>query len=350
MREINLNTYEEFFLDFMEGNLSTSELTALEKFLELHAELKEEFEEISCLQLESETVSISKTSIKEIPFRNDFDHFCIAKLEGDLGSKEEESFDKFLSSREISLAQFKQYEKTKLKADLILIYPEKEKLKKRRILPYWLFTTARIAASILLLISIFTISDNNDFSGKENPLVRSSKKNIEVVDEIKLNEHTEIKVAANIEPKNTLVKKVSVNPVVKDQIVKHVTKLEYSKNNIADEEQFVKVSLPEFSAQSKLKLIANVTPVADLNIKFQQAEKVSTETSNSGLSNLGMTWTSSVPKKKNSLLYALAKKGVDKLGVIAGKNIQLEKKYDSKTEKTRLNFNSPGLGFSKTVK
>jgi len=28
----------------------------------------------------------------------------------------------------------------------------------------------------------------------------------------------------------------------------------------------------------------------------------------------------------------------------------LEKKYDSKTEKTRLNFNSAGLGFSTTVK
>lgn len=350
MREINVNNYEEFFLDFTEGNLSASELTALEEFLELHAELKEEFEDISSLHLQADTVFTNKSQIKEIPFRTDFDHFCIAKLEGDLGPKEEGSFDKFLSNSELSLAQFKQYEKTKLKADLTLIYPEKEKLKKRRILPYWLFTTAGIAASVLLLISIFNISDNNDFSASKNSIVSRSKKSVEVMNKNELKEQTIIKVAANIEPKNIPVKKVRVVPIVKNQTVSNegFSDVKYSKNNITDKEEFVKVSLPEFSTQPKFKLIANQH--YDLNIKSPEPKKVNNKPSNSGLSHLGMTWTSSVPKKKKSLLYALAKKGVDKLGVIAGKNLQLEKKYDSKTEKTRLNFNSPGIGFSKTVK
>ena len=44
MEKIDLNNYEAYFLDFMEGSLSAEEKHDLFTFLEKHHELKNEFE------------------------------------------------------------------------------------------------------------------------------------------------------------------------------------------------------------------------------------------------------------------------------------------------------------------
>jgi hypothetical protein len=84
-----------------------------------------------------------------------------------------------------------------------------------------------------------------------------------------------------------------------------------------------------------MEILANEEiAVNQIETPSQEEEIKNVQVNNSGLTNLGMSWKSSVKEKKNnSLLYAVAKMGVDKLGAIAGKKVQLEKQYDSETEK-----------------
>ena len=72
-----------------------------------------------------------------------------------------------------------------------------------------------------------------------------------------------------------------------------------------------------------------------------------------GLAMLGLSWKASKGDdevKDKSALLKIASFGVNKIGELAGKKINLEKKYDPQTDKTRIAFNTLGIGFSKTVK
>ena len=342
MRKITRNNYEEFFLDYLEGSLSALEEIALENFLALHPDLKAELEEMKLVILEEESAELEKESIKEIPFRSNFSDFCIAKLEGDLTSSEEKAFDQFLESNLEHLSEFGQYELTKLKPDYSVIIPDKNKFKKKekKLIPLWIVSGIGIAASVLILFSIW----NNlfDISGVDIAPEQQISQTIQ--------ENTE---SAIIEERTEPVKKVEQAPVAIENsmaVTQHIKETISETSNIRPEEKEIeteKVSIPGFSASTQVKALENVE-LANNEIKTSQENTLK----NSGLAQLGMSWKSSVPKKKdqNSILYAVAKYGVNKLGQIAGKKIQLEKEYDSDTEKTRLNFNTAGLGFSTTVK
>ena len=68
---------------------------------------------------------------------------------------------------------------------------------------------------------------------------------------------------------------------------------------------------------------------------------------------LGLSWKASKEDdrvKDKSALLKIASYGVNQIGKLAGKKINLEKKYDPKTDKTRVAFNTLGIGFSTPVK
>jgi hypothetical protein len=344
MRKITLDNYEEFFLDYMEGNLSAQEQIVLDDFLVQNPELKEELEEMELFSLAEEDVQMGKESLKEIPFKSNFDDFCVAKIEGDLSLEEEFMFDEFVNANPNRIEDVKLYKKTKLNPDHSIIYPDKESLqkKKRKLLPLWI-SGVGIAASILILFSIWNdISVERSENGfNENNLAKLTE---QTATEIKIE-----KPEAKEENKALLVEKEEENVTIKETISKPVEKPISSK--ILKEKIEIRevVSLPEIGVEDKTELIANADiPEVKLNLKVNAATHIKVHSS--GMKHLGTSWKSSTPKKSESLLYAVAKFGVNKLGEIAGKKIQLEKKYDSETEKTRLNFNSKGLGFSTTLK
>ncbi|MDQ2179359.1 hypothetical protein [Marinifilum sp. D714] len=351
MRRIDRHNYEEFFLDYLEGNLNDSEKKNLESFLALNPDLKEELEEMCLIELEEENITFDKSSLKQIPFETDFEDFCVAKLEGDLEREEEISFTKYLNDNLIGKAQYQLYEKTKLKADIDIIYPDREELKRkeRKIIPYWMISGVGIAASILLLFSVWntSISDKNaeQVSTKKVAYNDSVKKKV-VITPTKDSNRLEKLVGINSESKTTKQESVEID----NQEVEKVIAKSQSIENKQVTDQIV--SLPNVIKTAEFKVLANVE-VKEQKIEVSNQEKEINEVPvNSGLDNLGMSWKSSVKakRKSNSLLYAVAKMGVDKIGEIAGKKVQLEKQYDSETEKTRLRFNTKGLGFSTSIK
>ena len=345
MGKINRHNYEEFFLDYLDGTLSSDQMNELEAFLIQNPDLKKELEEMDCPVLAQESIFVERESLKEIPFKNSFDDFCIARLEGDLSVDNEIAFDLFLEKNESLKKESELYQKTILSPNEEVVYEKKDGLKKsdRKIAFWWYFSRVGVAASVLLLFSLWnifyqyeevnpevqSISQARPEATKIAPIV---EKKVQTENELEVEHESKIPVAIKIPKKESAeISKVKAEPKIEIE-------------NIVE-----KVTVPNLSTNRKVAVLANQTPD---EAKLKELKNVSTQIvdQNSGLAELGMSWKSSEPKKKNSVLYAIAKYGVDKIGEIAGKNVKLEKTYDSVTEKTRLNFKSEGIGFSKTIK
>lgn len=346
MSEITRHNYEEFFLDYLDGTLNPVQMKELEVFLIQNPDLKRELEEMECPVLAQENVSLEFDSLKDIPFKNSFDDFCIARLEGDLSVDNEIAFDLFLEKNESFKKESKIYNKTILIPDEQVVYEKKEELKKkdRKIIFWWYFSRVGVAASVLLLFSLWSIFYQYEDVNPDVQSISQVQPEARKIDKLVIEKELPF---VKQEKESSEVKNINeIKKQVKELMELSIPKTEPEKNieTIVD-----KVTLPIVNGNTSLAALSN-TSNAEFKLKEVKAVTKLATDQNSGLTELGMSWKSSASKKKNSVLYAIAKYGVDKIGEVAGKNVRLEKTYDSTTEKTRLNFKSEGIGFSKTIK
>lgn len=162
---IDIHNYEAYFLDYVEGILTTDEISALMSFLDHHPELKKELDEFENTSIPSISLSyFDKTSLKkdysdidEINEEN-FDEFCIARNEGDLPKESIEKLEDYLVQNPKYNKDYNTYSQLFLKADLNLKFKKRFQLKritliqKRRRIVYRL--TSAVAAIVLLLILV----------------------------------------------------------------------------------------------------------------------------------------------------------------------------------------------------
>ncbi|MCB0738727.1 MAG: hypothetical protein KDC92_14530, partial [Bacteroidetes bacterium] len=134
---LTLHNYEAWFLDYLEGNLSESQLAKFYAFLEQHPELKEELDiDLEEVTLQAESVEfIPKTDLhKELELgtitHKNIDFFLIAELEGELTQKQEKELTTFLAANKQYQKDQALYAKTKLSANETIVYPFKRELKK----------------------------------------------------------------------------------------------------------------------------------------------------------------------------------------------------------------------------
>jgi len=170
---INLNNYEAFFIDYLDGNLTTEEFRKLEVFLDLYPDLKAQIQDLEMTKLEPEKFTyplkdkLRKSNTDLIPKRfNGYEDFMISKVEGDLTDEEENLFNLFLESNPVKEKDYLLFLHTILKPDPIG-FVEKSSLK--RPLPiisryrktYWY---AASVAAMLLVLMIFVFNDRENES------------------------------------------------------------------------------------------------------------------------------------------------------------------------------------------
>jgi len=168
--EINRDNYEEFFLDFAEGNLSAEQEETLNNFLKFNPDLEDELKTFDLMRVTPREIKMPfKESLKkEIPSDTDtissqnFDMYSIAYLENDLTEYQQSLFDEFLKSDEEYQESFRLMKSTYLQAEFVP-FPHKSRLKKRSLavinLRILLPFAAAAALALLLLVrtDIFTI-------------------------------------------------------------------------------------------------------------------------------------------------------------------------------------------------
>jgi len=162
---INADNYDEYLIREMENDLSEAEQKQLNHFIELNPTLAKERQGYQLLGLEaddlvrySDTEELKRVVLPTANIHADnYEDYLIKEVDGQLLAKEQDEWQKFVALNPMVLKEQRLAGLATLEADLFIVYPHKEKLKKAVVIPFfanpWASRLA-IAAGLALLFSI----------------------------------------------------------------------------------------------------------------------------------------------------------------------------------------------------
>ena len=151
---INKNNYEEYFIDYYDGNLSAEKVAELFLFLESNSDLKDEFESFSNISLESTKLEfpfkdkLKKDEVNEI----NFSQYMIGAMEGDLNASEIRMLDEYLKANPSHEKEYRLFRATKL-IPSVEVYPDKRELKKTVPMVFNFSNAMKYAVAAILLLA-----------------------------------------------------------------------------------------------------------------------------------------------------------------------------------------------------
>lgn len=154
---ITRDNYESWFLDFGEGNLDKDGMEKVRLFLIQHPDLANELENpFPTLDANHYLSYPNKGQLKKTNFDEPeyFENSAIAYPEGDMDPTEQAEFERWVSNRPEKQKVIRQLAASRLKPDLAISFPDRERLKQKTIVfPVW----NRVAAvAAILLLALFT--------------------------------------------------------------------------------------------------------------------------------------------------------------------------------------------------
>jgi hypothetical protein len=190
--KITRENYEAYYLDALDGTLSTEEHALLQKFLEDDPELAIDMEGFPQLKPidKRELPSNFIYSLKQVDLANEqiadenAEQFCIAASEGILTTQKYTELQKFVQKNESWAKVFQTCAQTKLQPRNTEVYPNSAELKRRerKLLP--LFFTAAAAASFVIAFLVYQFNGNvtrnssgQTFANHQQDSTKLTKKN-----------------------------------------------------------------------------------------------------------------------------------------------------------------------------
>ncbi|MCD4833585.1 MAG: hypothetical protein K8R31_07300 [Bacteroidales bacterium] len=360
MIDINRNNYEEYFLDFQDGELSPSDENLLMLFLNENPDLKSEIElfEANKIPVDStffeNKMELKKPGILSGVTINNFDELCIARMEGDLKRRETIEFDKFIAGNKKKKKEYYLYKLTKIQPDNFAVFQNKESLKKNEKKIFVLrksYQWISIAASIIILLAIYLFipkeKDNNKLPvaeldksiNVENlPVTDNEVKNVNILSDLNNNKRN-----INIEEKSFASEKI----------------LKEKRNDDIEEDEVIPREINQlaylYPAEMKFdfykcKVDKNIIYV-DID-KSQEKEDVDKKYI-SFKSYLAGTFNKRILKKedKNKIeFFDIAQASVEGINKLTGSKMSLERLYDKKGNPNKTEFNSRLIAFSAPIK
>lgn len=117
--KININNYESFLIDLLEGNLSQETEKEVRAFLLAHPEVQEELDLLADGEMDLPNITFDqKNKLKKIPFQQTssdsgfFQEACVAKIEGTLTPQEEALFNEAVAEDKLKAKELHLFEKT----------------------------------------------------------------------------------------------------------------------------------------------------------------------------------------------------------------------------------------------
>ena len=156
--------YEIWFTDWLDGKLSHEQAEIFIAFLKQNPDLSDELNDLKLVRLEPPEITFSgKDNLRRSPENHSdeqFDNLCIACLENDLTTREQEELDHIVSLDENKRKNYELIKKLKLKPAAV-VFRGKGSVKKltagRRIFRYSLAGLSMAAALALLVTFYFYI-------------------------------------------------------------------------------------------------------------------------------------------------------------------------------------------------
>ncbi len=163
----------EFVMARMDGELNGASQTALDRFLEDHPQHRREAMLFEATQMQPnpkvtfENKEVLRQPLLLLPFTPDqeiADEVIIAYLDDDLTPQQNEAFRNCLTNRPDIALRLKHFQTSRLTPDLTVKFPEKENLRRGRIIPLisrkQIIRVVSIAASLAVIAGIFLINRN----------------------------------------------------------------------------------------------------------------------------------------------------------------------------------------------
>ncbi len=146
---------EMLLFDLAEGNLGPEDRRRAETLLE-NPEARKALEGWKQARLRPDAAAAEKDALYRFgedraPSPENFEYLLIARNEGLLDPEQERELRNYIGTRPERLREERHYAAAKLKPSAGVFFPDKEKLKRKKALPY-LFWVYRAAAAVLLLI------------------------------------------------------------------------------------------------------------------------------------------------------------------------------------------------------
>lgn len=163
---INIDNYELFFVDYLEGNLSLADETMLLAFLEENPFINEEFKVFLNSKLEPQSFEFNnKENLKKPAFSknditNEFDYLCIASIENDITSNEQINLNSLVESVNENRNTLSFFLRTKLNPNTEIVYAHKSNLKRHTVFGIshrMVKFVSGVAAGLLLLFGSYSV-------------------------------------------------------------------------------------------------------------------------------------------------------------------------------------------------
>ncbi|MGE0090612.1 MAG: hypothetical protein AB7S50_14160 [Bacteroidales bacterium] len=351
---IKRDNYEHFFLDYLDGALSKSEINQLMSFVNNNPDLKNELDELGFKKLVpdgykfNKKATLKKELIIEDSQKSNFNELCIANIEGDLNQFQIAEFNKLIEVNAQLKKQATLFEKTIFIPDLTICYNKKSTLRKSTIVAkqkigYQYFS---IAASVILLIalSFFTpksIHENKNYSNLKSSI--NKEKEVLALKENSIISSTK-SVNASI-PFINQAKSLSEKRKINNNIIEDYKNLE---NRESVQPLFVRPIIIETK-----KFNNDLLTFSKIQLNQQPSQLNNTREYQSIKDVLAHVFIKNVFKKDDNLskinTYDFANIAITGMNRLTGTKMSLIKKYDSSGNVAELEFNSRLIAFSTTV-
>ncbi|GAB4296832.1 MAG: hypothetical protein Kow0068_21190 [Marinilabiliales bacterium] len=374
--KIDLTNYEEFLLDYLDGNLDKNQEYMLLAFLANHPEIEEEFLELKenyvTLNTEANLFYQNKDNLKKdkkdlIINDENLDELLIAKLENVLSPNEENQLNKYLEINPSASDTYSLYQKTILHPDKSIVYKNKQSLKRFATSKYqqyaFKYYISGIAAAIILLIlttsvlnrsqdgflktntHIFDIALNKsiNFNKNENisefSIVRVETPNIIAKSNKLYNNQTTTSEEHDIYNNVTFLK----------DVISGMKELPYYNEDVNSTEK--NVFTTAYNAQNNQKSSNEIDKDKIVNpddLVFISGELHNNEYINAFLEQIDYNEQTAVDDNNQGLTFwDIADFGIKSYNKLTGKNISIKKEFDNKGKIKTLAINNNKFIYSK---
>lgn len=344
---ITRSNYEIWFIDFADGKLSAAQTRELYAFLEVNADLKEEFEIFNAIEIPldiPETKFGQKDSLKKSVTTSVTTEQLIALLENDLTGKERKFVEEKINENPAIAAEYEWFAKTKLSADTSISFAGKNKLKRGGVLITMNQSAKRfisVAASIAILIAAYFILQSvktNEKSTAEIPVAPVKKMQKENGNEnsvvVQESSNPDKEPVQKVEEGNTFtdnqLKEPKKNKEIKKSSVPLQNKVSFDNSALAENKEMENKEPAKVAPTNYSNVLTN-TSVSPSTVKVNDQQSLAAVFSDDELKELREN--SKDATATNNTLSSLAKKGIEKIGEAADISIKTSESFvdDSKT-------------------
>lgn len=175
---INRHNYEEFFILYMDNELAADDRRAVEAFVQLHPDLKEELDLLLQYKLEPDTTIVfaGKEELQKINGEtpvslSNYEEWMILYTDHELTAAQQLQFEQFMIAHPGLTKEFEQFKQSKLVPEHVTftgkasLYRKEEKM--RRLPAWWRFAAAAILLLAIGITAVMVINNNSEGEKKE---------------------------------------------------------------------------------------------------------------------------------------------------------------------------------------